>query len=76
MYDEYEAKIIRLAEIQTNIMRFKWLYLIIIILSAIATITCLALKGVVIEPLMVDSQITYGEEIKISGGKAIFSDSY
>lgn len=76
MYDEYEAKIIRLAEIKTKIMRFKWLYLIIIILSAIATITCLALKGVVIEPLMVDSQITYGEEIKISGGKAIFSDSY
>ena len=54
MYDEYEAKIIRLAEIKTKIMRFKWLYLIIIILSAIATITCLALKGVVIEPLMVD----------------------
>lgn len=77
LYEQYEAKMLKLAELKKKIMRFKWLYIAIIAIIIAATITFLAVKGIVINQLTT-TKITYqyGEQIELSGGNGLFSDNH
>ena len=77
LYEEYEAKMLKLAELKKKIMRYKWLYLAIIVIMIAALIIFLAVKGIVVNQLTT-TKLTYqyGEQIELSGGNGLFSDNH
>lgn len=64
LYQPYEQKILRIAEIKAKIMRFKYLILagLLLILAGISTL--IYFKGTILSDLEMRNQYTYGEELE------------
>ena len=75
-FDAYAEKIRKVAVFKNIVVKFRVLIISVLALITASTTAYLISKGSVINNVTLSPTFTYGEEITVEEGKALFSDYY